>query len=112
MKRYAATVLMLAMLSPLALAHGKEQLVLGTVREISDKAITVEVARSKESKTIAISGKTKFLKSGEAAAWTDLRVGDRVAISVDTHGEHLEATVVKFGKPKAEQAQHGDSQRH
>ena len=112
MKRYAATVLMLAVLGTLAFAHGKEQHILGTVKEISEKAITVEVAKSNEIKTIAISDGTKFLKSGDTATWKDLQVGDRVAVSADAHGEHLEATVVKFGKPKAEQGQQGDGQRH
>lgn len=99
MKRILAILIVVAVFPTLALAHGKEGHVLGTVKAVSGNSITVEL-KDGGTKTVAIDSKTKFVKSGEAASVNDLKVGERVAISVDEHGGSAVATSVKFGAQK------------
>ena len=86
----------------LALAHGDEQHVMGTVTKITDTAITVEVVGKqpdapKKSMTVKVVASTKFEKDGAPASLKDLHVGDRVAIHAAKKGKELEAHVVKIG---------------
>jgi len=82
MKRTIAVVTVLFALTLMALAHGKEKHVMGTVTSISDSSVTVETT-AKKSVTVQVSDKTKFEKSGAAATLKDLKVGDKVAIHAD-----------------------------
>jgi hypothetical protein len=59
----------------MALAHGKEKHVMGTVTSISDSSITVETT-AKQSLAVDVNDKTKLEKSGAAATLKDLKVGD------------------------------------
>ena len=81
MKRAVAVVTLLFMVSLLALAHGNEKHIMGTVTSISDSSITVET-KDKKSVTVDVSDKTKFEKSGAAATLKDLKVGDKVVSSI------------------------------
>jgi ribosome maturation factor RimP len=67
MKRMVAVVTLLFAFSVMAVAHGKERHVMGTVTSISDNSITVETT-AKKSVTVDVSDKTKFEKSGSPAA--------------------------------------------
>jgi hypothetical protein len=96
MKRTVAVVVLLFALSVMALAHGKEKHVMGTVTNISDSSITVATT-SKQSVTVDLNDKTKFEKSGVAATLKDLKVGDKVAIHADVLGDKLVAHEVHFG---------------
>lgn len=107
MKRTAAVVTLLFALSLMALAHGKEKHVMGTVTNISDTSITVETT-GKKSVTVDLSDKTKFEKSGAAATLKDLKVGDKVVIHADVSGDKLVANEVHFGaKAKAMEGMKG-----
>jgi hypothetical protein len=66
MKRTVAVVTLLFALSLMALAHGKEKHVMGTVTSISDSSITVET-KAKKSVTVELNDKTKFEKSSAPA---------------------------------------------
>ena|SRR2546425_10481278 len=66
MKRTLAVGALLFVLSVMALAHGKEKHVMGTVTSISDSSITVE-STAKKSVTVDVNDKTKFEKSGSPA---------------------------------------------
>ncbi len=77
MKRTIAVVTLLFALTLMALAHGKEKHVMGTVTSISDSSVTVETT-AKKSVTVQVSDKAKFEKSGAAATLKDLKVGDKV----------------------------------
>ena len=106
MKRIVAVVTLLFALSLMALAHGKEKHVMGTVTSISDSSITVETT-AKTSVTVDVSDKTKFEKSGSPASLKDLKVGDKVVIHADVSGAKLIANEVHFGAMKGKQSMEG-----
>ena len=106
MKRTLAVVALLFAVSIMALAHGKEKHVMGTVTVISDSSITVETT-AKKSVTVDVSDKTKFEKSGVAATVKDLKVGDKVVIHADVSGARLVANEVHFGAMKDKQPRDG-----
>ncbi len=101
MKRIVAVVALLFALSLMALAHGKEKHVMGTVTSISDSSITVETT-AKKSVTVAVSEKTKFEKSGSPATMKDLKVGDKVVVRADVSSDKLVANEVHFGAKATE----------
>src|SRR6266571_5335953 len=96
MKHTVAIVTLLFALSLMALAHGKEKHVMGTVTSISDTSIAVETT-AKKSVTVDVSDKTKFEKSGAAATLKDLKVGDKGVIHASPSGDKLLASEVRFG---------------
>src|SRR5438034_9361534 len=93
----AVVALLLFTLSLIAFAHGKEKHVMGTVTSITDTSISVETT-AKQSVTVEVNDKTKFEKSGAAAAAKDLKVGDKVVIHADASGDKLIGSEVQFGK--------------
>ena len=106
MKRTIAVVALLFAFSAIALAHGKEKHVMGTVTSISDTSITVET-KDKKSVAVDVSDKTKFEKSGSPATLKDLKVGDKVVIHADVSGDKLVANEVHFGPMKGKQSMEG-----
>ncbi len=106
MKRTLAVVALLFAISTMALAHGKEKHVMGTVTGISDSAVTVETT-AKKSVTVDVSEKTKFEKSGVPATVKDLKVGDKVVIHADVSGDKLVANEVHFGAMKDKKSMGG-----
>src|SRR5216683_610035 len=106
MKHTVAVVTLLFALSLMALAHGKEKHVMGTVTSISDTSITVETT-AKKSVTVDVSDKTKFEKSGAAGTLKDLKVGEKVVIHADVSGDKLVANEVHFGAMKGKQSMEG-----
>ncbi|SRR6266568_1991660 len=95
-----ALVLALAATLP---AHGKPQKFMGTVKSVSATSLTITTTVGQE-KTFALDTKTKFLHSGETAAVSDLKAGERVVVEADVHGNEAKAEVVKFGAPKKDSA--------
>jgi hypothetical protein len=106
MKRTVAVITLLFVLSVMALAHGKEKHVMGTVTSISDSSITVETT-AKKSVTVDVSDKTKFEKSGAPATLKDLKVGDKVVVHADVSGDKLVANEVHFGAMKGKKSMEG-----
>lgn len=106
MKRTIAIVTLLLALSLMAVAHGKEKHVMGTVTNISENSITVE-ATSKKSVTVEVGDKTKFENSGSPATLKDLKVGDKVVIHADVSGDKLVANEVHVGAMKGKQSMEG-----
>jgi hypothetical protein len=82
----------------IAMAHGDEKHVLGTVEKISADSVTVKTADGQRVE-VKLTPVTVFLKSGHAAKWQDLSVGVRVVIHATPKGATLEAREVKFGPP-------------
>ncbi len=80
----------------MALAHGKEKHVMGTVTNISENSITVETP-DKKSISVEVTDKTKFEKSGSPATIKDLKVGDKVVVHADVSDNKLVANEVQFG---------------
>jgi len=77
-----------------AWAHGNNDHVRGVVTELSATAVTVQVS-GQGSKTLSLTPKTTFEKSGKPAHLTDLKVGDRVVIDVPKGTS--EAHEIRFG---------------
>jgi hypothetical protein len=85
-------------LATVALAHGTEKHVVGTVTKITESEITVET-QTKDLQVVKIAADTEFVKSGANATIKDLKVGDRVVIHAKPVGSDLIAHEVRFGKP-------------
>ena len=93
------TALVLGLISGTnARAHGNNDHVRGVVTQVSAQSITVQLANN-TSKTLTVSTKTTFQRSGKAAAMTDVKVGDRVVIDVPKNS--TEALEVQIGAAKA-----------
>jgi hypothetical protein len=90
-----ALALSLALVAPL-LAHGGYTHVMGTVSAMD--ATHVEV-KTRDGRTVSmkLSDATKFIKSGKAAAASDMQVGERVMVEAKGHGADLEAAEVRLG---------------
>lgn len=109
MYRSALICLGCLLLVSVALAHGNEEHVMGTVAKISNSTITVETTAGKTVE-VAVTAKTKFEKSGAPATFHDLAVGDRVVIHAGKSQNKLEAVTVKFGSASAS-ASHAQVQK-
>jgi len=105
MKRAVTAIALLLLLSVMALAHGKEEHIKGTVTNISENSITVETS-SKKSVSVDLNDKTKFEKSGSPATLADLKVGDKVVVHAELSDNKLVASEVHFGA-KGKQAMEG-----
>ena len=94
-----ATVLAFLAAGAIALAHGDNDHVRGTVTQISAQGITIQTT-AKAARTLALNDKTTFEKSRHKATLADLKIGDRVVVDVPKGTN--EARVVQFGAaPKA-----------
>jgi Domain of unknown function (DUF5666) len=100
MSRIVFLTLMCLAVSVVALAHGTDKHVLGTVTKISDSEITVQ-AQDGSSQVVKVAPDTSFVKSGATASIKDLKLGDRVVIHAKPVGNDLIAHEVRFGKPPA-----------
>lgn len=103
MKKLLTTVVLILALAIMVFAHGKPQKFMGTVKSVSVTTLTI-TTKAGDEKTFALNAQTKFLHSGENAAVSDLKVGERVIVEADVHGKEAKAQVVKFGPPKEESA--------
>ncbi len=96
MKRLVSIAISLLFLTTMALAHGNEQHVMGTVTEVTETSITVETL-NKQKVTVSVVQETKFIKGNAAATFKDVKLGDRVVIHAAKQGEQLQAYTVRIG---------------
>jgi hypothetical protein len=101
MKKSLTVMILVLAFATMVFAHGKAQKFMGTVKSVSATSLTITTKAGQE-KTFTMDERTKFLHSGETAAVSDLKVGERVVVEADIHGEEAKAEVVKFGVPKKE----------
>jgi hypothetical protein len=103
MKRRLAVGCAICLFAILALAHGNEQHVMGTITIISGDAITIQTI-AKKNTIVYVNAKTKFTKAGAAATRDDLKVGDRVVVHASKEGDKLVAHTLALGvsKPAAQ----------
>lgn len=90
------TALIVAFVGPIW-AHGDYDHARGVVTAISAKSITIQLQDNK-TKTLTLTAKSTFEKSGEPAQVNDLKVGERVVIEVPKGT--TEARIIRFGPPK------------
>jgi hypothetical protein len=100
MRRMASGLLIFLAFSLVALGHGTDKHVLGTVTKITDSEVTVQ-AQDGSLQVVKIAPDTSFVKSGASASIKDLKVGDRVVIHAKPVGSDLIAHEIRFGKPPA-----------
>jgi hypothetical protein len=90
----------LVLVAALALAHGGEQHIIGTVAVLGPNSITVKTTSNKTI-TVAVAADTKFLKDKAFARLADLNVGDRVVIHANEPVEgKFVAVTVEFASSK------------
>lgn len=86
----------LALWTSASMAHGKEQHLLGTVRQVGTGSITVETTQKKQLE-VQIDDRTRFEKNGAKITANDVKAGERVAIHALPKDGKLTATTVKIG---------------
>ena len=96
--RGVVLTVILAMAATVALAHGDQKHVVGTVEKVSADAVVVKTNDGK-SVEVKLASKTVYVqRDGTSAKLSDLAVGDRVVIHATPHGDTLEASQIKFVK--------------
>ncbi len=93
-----AVAVALALPGGVAFAHGNAEHVRGTVTNVSDTAITVQVS-AKQTRTVTINAKTMVMKGEAHLSAKDVQVGDRVILDVDKKTSI--ATEVRLGTATA-----------
>jgi hypothetical protein len=86
-----------------ASAHGNNEHVRGVVTQITDTAITVQIA-SGGTKTLTLGSHSMFEQAGKKMQRSDVKVGDRVVIDVAKGSS--EAGLIRFSAAKAPAAKH------
>ena len=102
--RLSSLVLLLALATGTAFAHGNKVHVSGTVERISTDSVVVKTADGK-SVEVKIAASTVFLSrvnnEDKPARAGDLAAGDRVVIHATPKDNTLEADEIKFSVPAA-----------
>jgi hypothetical protein len=102
--RFSAIAMLCAALAGAAMAHGDKKHVLGTLQKIGAGSVTVK-QRDGRIVEVKLTSETTYLehkgKEDNPARFSDLTVGDIVAIHAIPKGETLEAEEIKFSAPAA-----------
>lgn len=92
-------LLSITMLAAVSHADNSAENVMGVVKAVSPSSITVEaMGKAPKSVVVTLLPSTKFIKDGVATSVKDLKVEDRVVVSVKPNGDKFEAVSVVFGK--------------
>ena len=83
-----------------ASAHAGQEHVMGIVKSIDEKSITVEKKGDKEV-SVQLDPSTKFEKGAAAATAKDVSPGDRVVVHAKKSASGLTAVLVKVGPRRA-----------
>lgn len=113
MKRLVSIGISFLFVITLALAHGNEQHVMGTVSDVTDNSITVET-KEHQKVTVSVDAETKFIRGTSPSTLKDVKVGDRVVIHAVKEQNRLRAHTVQIGgaKPPAGHSGHHESGMH
>jgi hypothetical protein len=90
----------LALLPTIAMAHGGEEHVTGTVAKISDTSVTVKTTAGK-SVEVGFDAKTTYARAKQPIQQNDIKVGDRIVIHAAEVNEKLVAHTVQIGTATA-----------
>jgi hypothetical protein len=99
LKRIVLLLALFVFAAGAAIAHGKEEHVMGTVTAMTDSSITIQT-KAKTPVVVYTTAETKYEKSGAAALMKDLKVGDRVVVDAARIKDKLMANEVHFGAAK------------
>lgn len=109
MHRSLLAVAVLIAIASTARAHGEGSHLMGTVKSVREKSITV-TAPDGDDVVVAIDDKTKIESAGKPATLKDVTVGARVVVHTKKTDAGLVAAAIKLGKAAA--TQHDDQQEH
>jgi hypothetical protein len=98
-----AVLIWIGCISP-AYAHGGGPHVLGTVKAVGAKSITVTDATAKPV-VVSVDDKTTVERGGKPATLTEVKVGERVVVHTRKTAAGLVAIIIKVG-PIAKTAPH------
>jgi hypothetical protein len=93
---FAVAILAIGLLPILALAHGGEEHVTGTVAKIADASVTVKTTAGK-SVDVGFDAKTTYSRAAKPVTRADIKMGDRVVIHAVEVNEKLVAHTVELG---------------
>ena len=93
-------VLSLALLPTIAVAHGGEEHVTGTVTKVSDTSVTVKTTAGKTVEVGFDAKMTTYVRAKQPIQKTDIKVGDRIVIHAMEVNEKLVAHSVEIGATK------------
>jgi uncharacterized protein DUF5666 len=92
-------LLSLIMLAAVSRADNNAETVMGTIKAISANSITLEtMGKTPKSIVVTVLPSTRFVKDGADASANDLKLEDRVVVSVKPNGDRFEAVRVVFGQ--------------
>lgn len=92
-------LLSLIMLAVVSRADNNAETVMGTIKAISANSITLEtMGKTPKSVTVTVLPSSKFIKDGADTSVKDLKIEDRVVVSVRPNGDKFEAIKVVFGQ--------------
>jgi hypothetical protein len=91
-----AAIAALAAFPGVGLAHNGMEHLMGTVKSVDDKSITVQTRDGKEV-SAAIDSTTKFEKAGAGTTAKDVTAGERVVVHAKKSGDTMTAVLVKIG---------------
>ena len=100
MRGSLALIASVLLLASLALAHGDEQHIMGTISNVTDSTVTVTTTKGK-SVVVALTSQTTFSKEGSKITVKEIKQGDRVVIHAKKNGDKLEAASVQIGSAKS-----------
>ena len=90
-------IVSLALLPTIAIAHGGEEHVTGTVTKISDTSVTVKTTAGKTVEIGFDAKMTTYERAKQPIQKTDIKVGDRVVIHAMEVNEKMVAHSVEVG---------------
>jgi hypothetical protein len=97
-------VVSLVLLTTIAIAHGGEEHVVGTVTKVSDMAVTVKTTAGKTVE-VGFDSKTTYQRAKQPIQKSDIKVGDRIVIHATVVNEKLVGHTVEIGTaPQTKQA--------
>jgi hypothetical protein len=90
-------IVSLALLPTIAIAHGGEEHVTGTVTKISDTSVTVKTTAGKTVEVGFDAKMTTYERAKQPIQKTDIKVGDRVVIHAMEVNEKMVAHSIEVG---------------
>ena len=100
MRHTLSLVAALVFLTGMALAHGNERHIMGTVSKVNGTTITVTTEKGQHLE-VRILPETKFTKHGAVIGVKDVKHGDRIVIHATEKEGRLTAQTVQVGnEPK------------
>ena len=96
MRHTLSLVAALVFLTGMALAHGNEQHIMGTVSKVNRTTITVTTVKGQHL-DVRVLAETRFTKDGVVIGVEDVKRGDRIVIHATEKEGRLTAQTVQVG---------------